>query len=103
VKRPDEFSRHLEGNACLPGAAGPGDRQESRPVRDQRDELLELLLSPYEGDRDDGQVGCVERTERRELAVAKLEEPLCADEVLQAVLAEIPNVGIAPQQSLGRG
>ena len=102
VQRPDELGGDLQGEAGLPGAAGPGDRQESRPVGEQRDELLELSLSPDERDRDDGQVGGVERAERRELAVAELEEPLGADEVLQAVLAEVADLGIALEQTPGR-
>ena len=102
MKRPDELCRGLESEAGLPGTAGPGDRQESRPVGEQCDELLELPLSPYERDRDDGQVGGVKRAERRELTVAELEESLGTDEVLQAVLAEIPNVRIALQETPGR-
>src|SRR5207247_6058107 len=62
-----------------------------------------LQLSRYERDRDDGQIGCVKRAERRELTVAELEEALGGDEVLQAVLAEIPNPRIALQETPGRG
>ncbi len=37
---PDELGRDLERQAGLPGAAGPGEREEARAVREQRDELL---------------------------------------------------------------
>jgi hypothetical protein len=84
-----ELGRDLEREACLPGAARAGDREQPRPVRERRDELVELALPPDERARGDGQVRCVERPERWEDALAELVEPLGLDEVLQPMLAEI--------------
>ena len=89
IEPADELRSDLEREACLARAARACDGEEARPVREHRDELLELLLAADERDRDDRQVGCVERPEGRELALAELEEALCSDQVLQAVLAEV--------------
>ena len=84
-----ELGRDLEREPGLPRAARPGEREEARAVREQRDELLELVLPPHERARGDGQVRGVERPERREVAVAELVQALGSDQVLQTVLAEV--------------
>ena len=99
---PDELGRDLEREAGLPGAAGPGDGEQARAVREQRDELLELVLPPDERARGDRQVRRVERPERREVAVAELVEALGADQVLQAVLAEVADGGVVVEEAAGR-
>ena len=86
---PDELGRDLKRETRLARAARAREGQEARAVREQGDELFELTLAADERDRDDWQVGRVERPKRRELAVAELVEALCSDQVLQAVLAEV--------------
>ena len=98
----DELRRDLEREACLARAARAGEGDEARPVREHRDELLELLLAADERNRDDRQVGCVERPEGRELALAELEEALCADQVLQAVLAEVADRSVCLEKAARR-
>ncbi len=102
VELPDELRRDLEREACLARAARAREGDEARPVREHRDELLELLLAADERDRDDRQVGCVERPEGRELALAELEEALCADQVLQAVLAEVADRSVCLEKAARR-
>ena len=85
----DELGGDLEREPGLSRPSGAGEREETRPVRELRNELLELLLAPDERCRDDGEVGCVERAERGKVPLAELEEAFCADQVLQPVLAEI--------------
>ena len=102
VELPDEFRRELESEPCLARAARARDGDEARPVREHRDELLELPLAADERDRDDRQVGCVERPEGRELALAELEEALGADQVLQAVLAEVADRSLCLEKAARR-
>jgi hypothetical protein len=90
----DELRSDLEREACLARAARACDGEEARPVREHRDELLELPFAADERNRDDRQVGCVKRPERRELALAELEEALCPDQVLQTVLAEVADQSV---------
>ena len=61
AQRADELGRDLEREARLAGAAGPGEREQARAVREQRDELVELALPADERARGDGQVRGVER------------------------------------------
>ena len=99
---PDELRGDLQREARLAGAARARDGDEPRPVREQRDELLELTLAADERDRDDGQIGGVERPEGREVALAELEEALCADQVLQAVLAEVADRSVRREEAARR-
>src|SRR5205085_10793469 len=72
----------------LPGPARTAQRHE--PVRvDQCQHLSKLALAADQGRRLDRQVGLVERLERRELAVAELEDPFGRCQVLEPMLAEI--------------
>ena len=73
---PHELGGDLERDARLSGSAGAGDSEEARAVGEQRDELLELLLAPDERDRDDRQVGRIERPQRRKVARAELVQVL---------------------------
>ena len=41
--RPDELGGDLEREPGLPGAARAGEGEQARPVREQRDELVELV------------------------------------------------------------
>ena len=102
VEPANELRRDLEREACLARAARACKGEEARPVREHRDELLELLLAADERDRDDRQVGCVERPEGREVALAELEEALCADQVLQAVLAEVAQRSVCLEKAARR-
>ena len=79
----DELRSDLERESRLARAARARDGEEARPVREHRDELLELPLAADERNRDDRQVGRVERPEWRELALTELEEALGADQVLK--------------------
>ena len=63
---------------------------------------LELTLAPDERNRDDGQIGGVERPEGREVALAELEEALGADQILEAVLAEIADRSVGLQEAARR-
>jgi hypothetical protein len=98
----DELRSDLEREACLARAARACDGEEARPIREHRDELLELPLAADEGDRDHRQVGCVERPEGWEVALAELEEALCADQVLQAVLAEVADRSVCLKKAVRR-
>ncbi len=100
--RADELGGDLEREARLPGSAGPRDGEEASAVREQRDELLELLLAPDERERDHGQVGRIERPQRREVAGAELVQMLGSGEVLQTVLAEVANGGVGGEELPGR-
>ena len=85
----DELRGDLEREPRLPGSAGPGHREQARPVRELGDELVELALPADERARGDGQVRRVERPQGRERIVAELVQTLRADEVLQAMLPEV--------------
>ena len=85
----DERGAGLERQAGLPGAAGAGQREEPRAAGDPREHRLELLLPADEGARRPREVRARERLERREGAVAQLEERDRRGDVLQPVLAEL--------------
>jgi hypothetical protein len=102
VEPPDELRCDLEREACLARAARAREREKARPVREHRDELLELPLTADEGHRDDGNVGCVQRPEWREVTLAELEQALCADQILQAVLAEVADRSVCLKEAAGR-
>ena len=86
---PTSSAATCSARRVLPVPPGPVTVSRRVPFGEQRDELLELALAADERDRDDGQVGGVERPEGREVALSELEEALCADQVLEAVLAEV--------------
>ena len=102
LEAPDELRGSLKREARLARAARARDGDEPRPVGEQRDQLLELTLAADERDRDDGQIGGVERPEGREVALSELEEALCAGQILQAVLAEIADGSVGRQEAAGR-
>src|SRR5919198_3970116 len=102
VAPPDEPSRYLQREPCLAGAARARDGEKALPVRERRDELLELALAADERNRDDWQVGGIERPEGREVAPAELEEALRTDQVLQAVLAEVADRSVGLEEAAGR-
>ena len=99
VEPTDELRRDLEREACLARPARARKRQEARPVREHRDEFLELPVAADERERDDRQVGRVECPEGREVALAELEEALRADQVLQAMLAEVAQRRLGVEQA----
>ena len=100
--RADELGGDLERESRLASAAGPGERQQARAVGEHGDELRELALPADERARGEGQVGRVERAERREVAVAELVQALGVDEILEPVLSEVANRGVALEKSPSR-
>ena len=71
----DELGRHLETEPRLAAAAGTRQGDQARTVAEQRLERSEFLPAAYERAHRNRQVGRVQRPERRELALAELEEP----------------------------
>ena len=93
-ERGEQARRDLEGQACLAGAAGPGQGHEPR-LSQELDHLAQLVLAPDEGGElgrqvvrpgieaaQGGEVG-------RQARGADLEQALGAFEVLETVLAEV--------------
>ena len=92
----------LRREACLPGAAGAGQRDEADVIPcEEREHLAELFLPAEELCLGDRQVRLVERLERRELVVSDLEDVLGRGEVLEAVLTEVTELVV--DKALGRG
>ena len=97
-KVPERAARHLEAEARLPGAAGPGERQE--PVVGQQCRDLADLSRPSEEGRQPGRQVVrhrVERPDRREVALEildnQLPEPLGLIEILEPMDTEISELG----------
>ena len=87
---PRGFGGHLKPEARLAGAARARQRQQSYVVlRQQLENLRELMLAADEGRGRNGEVGPVEALQRRELVVAELVDPLGRRQVLQPVLAQV--------------
>ena len=101
-QRAHELGCDLERETCLSGAAGTGEGEKARAVRKQPDELFQLTLAPEERARGDRQVGGVERSERREVAVAELVQAFGTSQVLQTVLSELAERGVGIQEAAGR-
>ncbi len=92
----------LQGEPGLARPAGPGHCQQAAVrTAQQCADLGELGRSAEERRGRHRQVRPVERRERRELAVAKLVDPLGCREVLEPVLAEVVQPGTAEEG--GRG
>ena len=84
-ERLGELGSHLQGEPRLTAAPGPRQRQEPRPVAEQRCGLVELPPSPDQRARLGRQVRGVQRAQRRKLAVTELEERLGPGQVLEPV------------------
>jgi hypothetical protein len=97
-QRSDELRCNLERKAGLPGTSGSRDGEEARAVRELLDELADLALSPDERARGDRQIGGVERPKWWEITLTELVQALGSDQVLQPVLAEIADGGVALQE-----
>ena len=95
--RADELGSDLERQARLSAASRPGDGEEACAVREQRDELSQLLLPTDERARRHGEVRGVERPERGEITLAVLIQALGPGQILQPVLAEITDGSVAEQ------
>ena len=102
VQRAGELGRDLQCESGLARAARPGHGDEPRAAREQRDELLQLVLSPDERARGDGQIGRVERSKRRELGVTELIEALGLGQILQPVRAQFADRCLAVEEAPGR-
>ena len=100
--RADELGRDLQRKPRLARAACAGERDQPRAVGEHRDELLDLALPADERARGDGQVGRVERPQRREVAVAELVQALGVDEILEPVLSEVADRDVALEKSSRR-
>jgi hypothetical protein len=86
----DHLGGSLDREAGLPGAAGPGQRQEpSSLVAQELQDLRQLLLPADERGGLLGQVRLVQRLERRKLLVAELVDPLWGGQVLEPMLTEV--------------
>ena len=71
-----EQTGELEREACLAGAAGAEDGQDTGvALVHERDCVEELLLAAEEASRRDGELDAARRPERRELLEAELEQP----------------------------
>ena len=84
----DRFGRHLQREARLAGAAGPGEGEQAS-LPQELEQLGELALSADQLTRLGGQVRLVQAAKTRELALPELVEPHRLSEVLQPVLAQI--------------
>ena len=88
-----QLGRGLERQTRLPGAAGPGERQQPDAlVAQQADDLLQLARAAEERRRRHGQVRLPQALQRREALLAELEHALRRRQVLQPVLAEVADV-----------
>ena len=98
---PTSSAATWSASRVFPVPPGPVTREQPRAVREQRDELVELVLPPDERARGDGQIGRIERAERRELTVAELVQALAPSQILQPVLAEVAD-GDRLEETAGR-
>ena len=99
----NERAGGLDRQTCLAGAARAGERQEARAAGDAREHLLELALATDEDARRAGQVGVRDRLERRERAVAELEDRDHFLHVSQPVLAQLEEGGCLRLRAARRG
>ena len=81
--------RGLDREPRLARAAGPGQRDETRAVLEPRQHLEQLVVSAHERARRTRQVRVGDRLQRREGAVAELEDRDRLGDVLEPVLAEV--------------
>jgi hypothetical protein len=88
-------SDRLGGEPRLAGAAGTGESQQADVgTRDLAGDLVELPLAADERRRRDWEVRQVQRPERRMASDAELVQALGCREVLEAVRAEVEEVGV---------
>ena len=105
----DHGRRQLKGESRLARTAGARERDEPHVVaRQQRLQLLEVVRTPDEGVRLDGQVGgpVLERLQRRkvdrQVLDQQLVEPLWPREVLQPVVAQVTHLEALVEQHARR-
>ena len=80
----------MQRESRLPRPAGAREREEAGVVaHEQLPDIGKLVLAAEEGRRGYREVRAVERLQRREVAVAQLEDPLRRAQVLEPVLAEL--------------
>ncbi len=96
---PDSLRVLVRGGACclqresgLATAARAGEGQQPRP-REELADLAQLPVAPEERRRRYGQVRLVERLQRREVVRSELVDAFRGGEVLEAVLAQIAQLG----------
>ena len=85
----DELGGDLEGEPGLAASPRSGQRHQARAVTKHPGQVGKLPLSPYERVRGHGQVGCVQRPQRRKVPVAELVDPLGCRQVLEPILPEV--------------
>ncbi len=88
-----QLGGNLDRQPRLARAAGPRQGEQPRPVPEECDDLGELALAADEGTCRAGQVRVRKRLQGREALVPELVDPDRLDEVLQAVLAEVGQLG----------
>jgi hypothetical protein len=88
----DQLFGDRNGKARLADPSGPGEGDEASSFMPKEHEnVSELLLATDERVGGQRKVCRVDAFQRREVLVAELIDPLRADEIFQAMLAEIAN------------
>src|SRR5262249_28386703 len=90
----DEGERGLQREPGLPRAAWAGHRSEPRAGFDHGEDCTELLRPPKKGARRPGEVCVGDRAEWRKGAAPKLVHPFGSDQILEAVVAEVAELGL---------
>ena len=97
------LGRRMHGEPRLPGSAGAGEGQEADVLRSEEvRDLGELGVSTDEGVRRDREVRLVQALQTRELLLPELVNALRRGEILEAMLAEVAQVGVQELRRRGR-
>ena len=103
ARRSRPARRRPGGEPGLARPARPGEGHQPRRRRaSSRRDRVELALRPSSGVGGHGEVGGVERLQRREVVVAELVEPRRRGQVLEPVLAEIAHSAPRPGRAWSR-
>ena len=97
----DELRSDLERESRLARAARARDGEEARPTFEHRDELLKLRSQPMSESELTGLVASSVRSGGN-FALTELEEALGADQVAQAVLAEVVDRSVGLEKAARR-
>ena len=98
-ERADQLRRRLESEAGLARSPGARDRHQPRPLDEQSNELLQLLLPAQERGPSQWKIRRIERPKRRELVVSELVEAFGRGQILQAMHSQITQIGAPSSRS----
>ena len=95
------LGRRLEGEPRLARPAGPREREQARLVEEVEDRR-ELVFATEEGSRRNWQVRAIQRLQQRKVPLAELQDPLRRAQILEPVLAQIPQLLVDERRGRSR-